>query len=133
MVLDITFLIFTVSMTRVLGTLMPSFATSRPLTLVGKGAGTMTQTHGSTVIRTTVSSPLMEPPNIEGAVRCIEVAFVGSFPTLSVIVLVIPRVYVTPPTHLHRSPIISAFWHLARRMNMTRLRNYAAVLTPLTI
>ena len=39
----------------------------------------------------------MEPPNIEGAVRCIEVASVGSFPDLSVTVLVIPRVYLTPP------------------------------------
>ena len=59
-VLDMTFLIFTVSMTRVMRTLMPSFATSRPLTLFRKGAGTMTQTHGSTVIRTTASPP---PPD----------------------------------------------------------------------
>ena len=109
MVLDMTFLIFTVSMTRVMGSLMPSFATSRTLTLIGKGAGTMTQTHGSTVIRTTASPPLMEPPNIEGAVRCIEVAPAASFPTLSVTVLVIPRVYLNSPTHLHRSPIISPF------------------------
>ena len=109
MVLDMWFLMFTVSMTRVMGTVMPSFATSRPLTLIGKGAGTMTQTHGSTVIRTTASPLLMEPPNTEGAVRCIEVASVGSFPSLSVTVLVIPRVYLSPPTHLHRSPIISPF------------------------
>ena len=107
--LDMTFLIFTVSMTRVMGTLMPSFATSRPLTLIWKGAGTMTQTHGSTVIRTMASPPLMETPNIEGAVRCIQVTSVGSFPTLSVTVLVIPRVYLSPPTHNHRSPIISPF------------------------
>ena len=133
MVLDMKFLIFAVSMTLVLGTLMPSFATSRPLTLIGKGAGTMTQTHGSTVSRTTDSPPLMKPPKIECAVRCIEVASVGSFPTLSVTVLVILRVYLTPPTHLHRSPIICPFWHLARRVNMTHLRNYAAVLTPLAI
>ena len=69
----------------------------------------MIQTHGSTVIRTTASPPLMEPPNIGGAVRCIKLASVGSFPTLSVIVLVIPRPYLTRPTHLHRLPMINPF------------------------
>ena len=68
-----------------------------------------TDTWQYTVIRTMSSPPLMEPPNIEGAVRCIEVASVGSLPTLSVTVLMIPRVYIIPPTHLHRSPIISPF------------------------
>ena len=129
MVLDLKFLMFTVSMRRVMGTRMPSFATSWPLTLIRTGAGTMTQTHGSTVIRTTASPPLMEPPNMVGAVRCI----VSSFPTLSVTVLVILLVYLTPPTSPARVPNHQPLLDLAQRINMTFLRNIAAVMTPLTI